>query len=271
MRPAAIQYLLLGILSVAVFVFLLFQARLVEERLGMPEIGTGYWLLGLIILLALFNARKRLSMVPLFVASYWLRLHVVGGVLAVALFWVHTGTVWPTGLYEQVFAAVFYLLSASGLVGYLMQQIYPVYLTQSGFEVIYERIPQGVAQIREEAERVVLECTDKAGSDTLARYYLDTLSWFFRKPRFFFAHAVFSRRSNQWLAHQSAAVERYLNDAEREYLRTLEALARVKNQLDVHYALQGLMRLWLLVHVPLAVAVVVLSIWHFLLVHSYAL
>ena len=100
MRPAAIQYLLLGILSVAVFVFLLFQARLVEERLGMPEIGTGYWLLGLIILLALFNARKRLSMVPLFVASYWLRLHVVGGVLAVALFWVHTGTVWPTGLYE---------------------------------------------------------------------------------------------------------------------------------------------------------------------------
>ena len=129
MRPAAIQYLLLGILSVAVFVFLLFQARLVEERLGMPEIGTGYWLLGLIILLALFNARKRLSMVPLFVASYWLRLHVVGGVLAVALFWVHTGTVWPTGLYEQVFAAVFYLLSASGLVGYLMQQIYPVYLS----------------------------------------------------------------------------------------------------------------------------------------------
>ena len=105
----------------------------------------------------------------------------------------------------------------------------------------------------------------------MARYYLDTLSWFFRKPRFFFAHAVFSRRSNQWLAHQSAAVERYLNDAEREYLRTLEALARVKNQLDVHYALQGLMKLWLLVHVPLAVAVVALSIWHFLLVHSYAL
>ena len=86
MRPSAIQYLLLGILSIAVFVFLIFQARLVEERLGMPEIGTGYWLLGLIILLALFNARKRLSMVPLFQASYWLRLHVVGGVLAVAVF-----------------------------------------------------------------------------------------------------------------------------------------------------------------------------------------
>src|SRR5262249_28096801 len=74
---------------------------------------SGWPLLALMCALAFFNWRKKLSMVPVGRASLWLGMHVVGGFLAIGIFFLHTGTVWPTGAYEQVLAALFYLTSIS--------------------------------------------------------------------------------------------------------------------------------------------------------------
>src|SRR4051812_14874206 len=60
-----------------------------------PDFATGYALFALIVFLALYNGRKRLSMIPLGRASTWLTLHLVGGALSMALFWLHTGNLWP--------------------------------------------------------------------------------------------------------------------------------------------------------------------------------
>ena len=87
---------------------------------------------GQIILLSLFNIRKRLAMIPLGNATTWLILHVVAGVLAVPVFWLHTGTVWPTGLYEQILTLFFYVITMNGIFGFLLQRLYPVRLTQTG-------------------------------------------------------------------------------------------------------------------------------------------
>src|SRR4051812_30573530 len=66
-----------------------------------PDFATGYALFGMIVVLALYNGRKRLSMIPLGRASIWLRLHLVGGALTMALFWLHTGNLWPLGTFDQ--------------------------------------------------------------------------------------------------------------------------------------------------------------------------
>ena len=50
----------------------------------------------------------------------------------------------------------------------------------------------------------------------------------------------------------------------------LQTLAETKNKIDIHYALQTVMKRWLLIHVPLTVAVLMLVVWHVLLVHAYA-
>lgn len=242
------------------------QTRL---RLGEPAFLTGWSLLATMTVLAAFNGRKRLSMVPLGSATVWLRVHIAGGLLAVAIFWLHTGRPWPTGLYEQILAALFYLVSLSGLLGAGLQRLYPPRLTQSGVEVIYERIPGELAEIRKRAQALVLRCTEETGSDTLAQHYLQTLDWFFRRPRFFASHALGGQQTAHWVRQQCGTVRRYLNDAERSYLDQLSALAELKSTIDLHYAAQGVMKGWLLGHVPLAAAVMAMAAWHVLLVYLY--
>lgn len=259
-------YLIAGV----IFYLLLMDARSTRVQLGDPDPMTGYWLYGIMVCLALFNLRKRLSMLPLGNASTWLTLHVIGGVLALAIFWLHTGTIWPNGTYEMVLTTLFYLTTLSGIGGFFMQRIYSRLLTQSGMEIIYERIPTQLDSLRRQAEAVVLEFCDKTRMDTLGRHYLDTLEWFFQRPRFALGHALHSRRSRQWLRQQDDAVRRYLNEAERIYLDELTELALEKDRLDLHCAMQGVMKLWLLVHVPLTVALMALGTWHLVVVNVYS-
>lgn len=232
---------------------------------------TGWCLLALFLGLCAFNARKRLSMLPLGSASLWLRLHAGGGLLAAALFWLHARSLWPLGLYERLLALLFYLVTFNGLAGYALQRVYPRLLAATGVELIFERIPEEVARLREKAEALLRACTAETGSDTLARHYLEQLDWFFRRPRFVLSHACAGEAARHWVRRECGAVSRYLNETERGYLERLTRLADRKVDVDFHYAAQGIMKLWLLIHLPLAAALMVLTAWHILLVHAYAL
>ena len=65
------------------------------------------------VFLAAFNLRKRISMLPLIKAHWWTTVHVVGGVLGGALYFLHTGELWPGGIYERGLALMFYLVMIS--------------------------------------------------------------------------------------------------------------------------------------------------------------
>ncbi len=262
---------LVWVTALIIFGLLFFESRRAQISLESAETITGWWLFGLMIFLALFNVRKRLSMIPLGNASTWLLLHAVGGILVLAVYWLHTRNLWPVGSYEQLLAVLFYATVFTGVIGYAMQRFYPKRLTQTGIEIIYERIPKEISDLRDRAEELVLECTEKTESDTLGRHYVDSLMWFFRRPRFFGNHVVGSQRGTHWLRQQDAAVRRYLNSDEQTYLDRLTALAQYKNSIDVHYALQGVMKRWLLFHVPITAGLLALSVWHLLIVHIYAL
>src|SRR3989442_518863 len=149
---------LVWLASVAVLAGAGLYAGFLDDALRRPAQGTGLARFTLMGGLAAFNARKNLSMMPFARASTWLRLHFVGGILAVALLWLHTGTVWPQGRYEQALAGLFYLISLSGLMGYALQRIYPKQLTDTGVEIIFEKIPAELCNLREQAEAIVLAC-----------------------------------------------------------------------------------------------------------------
>lgn len=271
MSAIVARYTVLWVIAAAAIVALAFYAREESLNLGRSEFLTGYILFGLMLLLAIFNARKKLSMVPLGRAAYWLAGHAVGGMLAIALFFIHTNSFWPTGGYEQALAVTFYLVSLSGIFGFLLQRHYPKRLVQSDFEIIYERIPAELAEVRTKAEAAVRECTEATGSDTLSQHYFEVLSWYFQRPRFFFSHALGGEAGVHWIRQQHQTVDRYLSDAERQHLETLSSLASYKNKVDLHYACQSIMKHWLLVHIPLAAAVLGLMFWHVIVVNVYAL
>lgn len=153
----------------------------------------------------------------------------------------------------------------------MFQRVFPKRLADTGSEVIYERIVDVIAAIREKNEAAILRCTDETGKDTLARHYVETLDWFFLQPRFSFNHLWGGRKGTSWIEHHFTVVRRYLNKTECDYLDELRNYALKKNQIDFHYAAQGILKFWLFVHIPLALAMLIFSLWHLLLVNVYAL
>jgi hypothetical protein len=241
-----------------------------RRGLGDPVFVTGYLLLAAIVFLALYNGRKKLSMVPLGRVSTWLTLHLVVGCATIVLFTLHARTLWPLGLADRALALLFYLVTLSGLGGYVLQLWLPGRLTRSGPEVIYERIPAEIAILRDAAERVVTTAAEQAGFDTLGRYYVETLSWYFARPRFQLSHVFGGRRAEFWFRRRLATIRHHLSDAERPALDRLAELGAAKTVVDTQYAMQSVLKAWTLFHVPLAAALLSVGAWHLILVHVYA-
>ena len=240
-----------------------------ERHLGNASTITGYALFVVMLSLSFLRVRKYLLVLPLGTVHDWLRVHTILGIVGVALYFQHSGSLWPNGHYEQVIAIVFYGLTLSGMVGYFMQRTLPPRLADLGGEIIYERIPSELADLREQVEQLILKAVKELGSDTLGRYYTESLEWFFWKPRFLVGHMLGSGRSASWIRGRITALRRYLSDPERVYLDQIEVLALRKSQLDAHYALQSMLKVWLFIHVPAAVLLLLLACWHLLVVNIY--
>ena len=231
---------------------------------------SGYTLILLLFGVALLPLRRRLPGLPIGLMSTWLRVHVVIGVILLPVFWLHIGRFWPNGLFEQLLAAAFYLVALSGLSGRLLQKILPTNLTSAGGEVTRERIPREIINLRLEVERIIVDCAEETGKRSLATAYEQTLAWYFRRPRFILPHVIGASTARYWFAHHANRLSRTLDQVERGYLDQIHALAERKHGLDLHYALQNLLRIWLFVHVPSAIALYVFIAWHVALVHVYA-
>ena len=273
MRPAnstaPFGYTLLVIAAIAVS-GLAYYSR--DQRLALSDATflTGWVLLGAIVSLGLFNIRKRLSALPLGRAAYWLALHVVVGLFAIGMFIVHTGGIWPIGMYEQVLAGLFWATALSGVFGWLYQRTIPKRLTRLGYEVIYERVPAEIAALRETAEQAALDGVSSSGQPTLGRFYSETVDWYFQRPRFGWGHLFGSGAALQWVEQRFNTVRRLVGGQEEDALNTIESAARRKLSVDAHYALQRSLKLWVAVHVVLTAAVLSLAVWHLILVHVYA-
>jgi len=231
---------------------------------------TGYALFAVMLTLGFFKLRKRLLVLPIGTVRDWMLLHLVFGVLGFVLFFQHTGTLWPGGHYEQWIALFFYVVSITGVIGYFFQRVLPQRLADLGEQVIYDRIPIEMASLRARVESLMLEATKETGSDTLARYYAETLHWYFDRPRFLLSHLRGTGRSEGWIQTNLKVLSRFLNDSERAYLMKLEEIAIRKSALDAHHAIQGALKFWLFVHVPCATLLILLAIWHLIIVSIYA-
>ncbi|MDG2480823.1 MAG: hypothetical protein P8Q36_08135 [Alphaproteobacteria bacterium] len=241
-----------------------------RERLTLQraEFDTGWILLGAVIFLALFNVRKKLSMIPLGRNSDWLAGHISVGVIVAVIYAVHVRDPWPSG-YEFVMALLFYVVMLSGICGYILQRVLPRAMTNVRNEFIWERIPLELATMREEAESLVMECARDTGSDVLPRLYREDLEWFFRKPRFVFASILHAEASSSWARQRFGGVESYLSAGELDYFERLRSMSYVKGDIDRAFAVQGLLKVWLLVHVPATYAFLALVVWHVILIHVY--
>lgn len=258
------------IIGLTVVLSLLYFIDAGNENLKNPAVISGWFLFGILILLGALNVRKKLIAFNLGAVRFWVAFHIVGGLAAVVIFLIHTGgIIFPLGLYEQIIAVLFWFVSVTGVFGTIFINVYPRRLSDTGGEVVYDAIPSELVFLRDEAENCVMDCVNSSGEATLSDHYSDTLDWYFRRPRFYLNHLLGGDRSSAWVGKHIEEVRRYLSDNEQEYLNKIAKLASAKSILDRQYSCQDLLRKWLLFHVPLSIALIIMSIWHLIMIHLY--
>ena len=256
-RRVAFLAVTLLLMAVAVVLWLAFSLALhPTERIS------GWTLFGLVVLLAGYNLRKKLPFLPLLSSSAWLQVHIYGGSLGIVLFLLHIGARVPNGVLDVVLALAFVGVAGSGLVGLFLSRTVPKRLTARGEEVLFERIPVLRRQLREEAERRVLEAAERSGETTLADFYARHLAGFFTGARHFWHHLVKSERPRRRLLAGLAELDRYLGDEERQSASRLFPLIRAKDDLDHHHAHQAILKWWLFGHIGLTGTLLILGLAH---------
>jgi len=246
--------------AAALLVWLLdYALRVHLRRAGLV---TGLMLFAVVILLTLFNARKKLPFLPLLRASAWMQVHIYVGLLSCVLFLLHAGWRIPRGGLETALALLFYLVSASGVAGLAISRWLPSRMTLLGENVIFERIGALRTAVRCEVEEIVVESVAKTQSSTIADFYELKLRKYFSRRCFFWHHIAGYGEPLFKLLSEVQAVDRYLNAEERGIMTRIVEQIHVKNNLDYQQARQGLLKSWLFVHIPLTYSMILVAVVH---------
>ena len=231
---------------------------------------SGWALLLVIVLLTLYNARKKIPFLPLFSSQAWLQFHIYAGLLTGTIFAVHVSYRIPTGWFEGTLAWLYALVMLSGFFGLFISRTIPKRLTTRGGEVLYDQIPAIRRSLQEQAEALALKSVPETKSTVIAEFYSRELKDFFEKPKNFFRHWLEVSSPLNRLMNKINDLNRYLNDKERETLAQIATLVRQKDGLDYHAALQGMLKLWLFAHIPLTYSLLLFTLAHIVLVFAFS-
>lgn len=270
MRFIQRRYKNIGLMLIATLV----AGMLINSHTAMlhhPQWMSGWLLVGAVTILVLYSIRKKLSMIPLGNASTWLQLHLYLGFLSAYLFGNHLSWSMPNGLLEGALALLFVSVILTGLLGFYLIRRLPRELAQRGEEVIFERIPRFRTALRKEVEDIVLRAAVDTGSSTLADYYASRLALFFQGPQNIVRHALHIGNPTAKITNDIRSQYRYLNALEREHADQILKLVEQKDSLDFHYALQGALKAWLFLHVPLTYSLLIVALAHIGLVYAFGL
>jgi hypothetical protein len=225
------------------------------------------------IFAALLGARKKVPVWRLGRAQTWMRGHLWLGLLSLPLILFHAGFR-SGGPLTTVLLWLLVIVVASGIFGAALQHFMPATMTREvPLETIYEEIDHVRAQLRAEAAEqiarakaiAVPENPDEEGAAAktaeptapLAAFYEREIQPFLEHPS---ARSVLADRAQ---ADRAFAGVRLLVPAElRNAVDDLENICEEDRQLTRQARLHRWLHAWLLVHVPLSIALILLGAVH---------
>jgi hypothetical protein len=183
---------------------------------------------------------------PLGTAKAWLQAHVYLGAVAFLGVLVHSDFSWPRGAMGWWLLALSAWTTASGLAGVWLQKWVPVALSDGlRVEALYERIPGLVDGLCAEADALMAEA-----SDALERFYRSEVRGALNRPRPSWSYLFDVRSGRERALEPFRRMTQFVSAEEREKVEDLMQIYTDKLELDAQYSLQGLLRRWLLFHVP---------------------
>jgi len=257
-----------ALLAVSVVVLLLW-CRAWSLTLRPAHETTGWLALGSVVFLALYNLRKKLSLLPLLRSSTWLQAHIYVGFLCVGLFLAHIEYRVPTGSFEVALALVFALVAGSGVIGLVLTRTLPKRLARRGEEVLFERIPGYRHQLAQEARELALRSVEETRSSAIADFHDASLAEYLERPRERWSHLLGLTTSSERREHEIDEFKLCLPDDALGLMGEMEEIVSAKADLDFHHYNQGALKYWLFVHLPLTWCLLGLLAAHVFLVYSF--
>ena len=204
----------------------------------------------------LYPVRRRLLAWPLRTAQRWLQLHIYGGVLALLFVFLHVGFALPRGTMGWWLLGLAIWTTGTGALGTLLQKWIPVVIAGSlRVEALAVRIPEITARLLSEADRVMRGASDPR---LLASYQAD-IRPALERPEPAWAYVTNVESGLRRYDSRLSVLERV---GDKDRAGNLRALIAEKAELDVHLSLQRALRVWLILHVPAAMALLALLAVH---------
>jgi hypothetical protein len=281
------------VIATAAYVPYTFQSP--QGARGGSALGLVYGSIGFAFMLfaGLLGLRKKFPVWRVGRAQTWMRAHLWLGLVSFPLILLHGGFHFGGSL-TRALMWLFIFVFFSGLLGAALQHFMPRLQTaQLPMETIYEQIDRVRSQLAEEASRLVEEScaalegevsgasaqqramaasaganwdvtvasglqADEQASSELRRFLLVEVQPYLGKTG-----PSRARLGNPSLARAMFRQLRVLfPPALHASIDDLENICDEKRQLDKQNRLHKLLHGWLLVHIPLSYAVLVLGVWH---------
>lgn len=269
-RRSAVKLVLFLVAILACIGTYAVQKAIGDSRPGSPWVrGYGIAASALLIIGASLGLRRRMmrfvTRFRLGRAQGWLQLHIYTGLLFMLMVLMHASFQIPSGWLSMSLLGLSVWVTCSGLVGLALQRWIPKILAGSlSLEVVYERIPELVNQVREKCQSLVSE-----SDESVQAYYVKSLAPHLqhpqRRPGFFLSVSGTMRP----LLKGFDTLRTFLDEAGQHKLAELQELFTSKLEMDAHYTLQQALRVWLYAHIPFAVLLVALVIFHVFTVYYY--
>ena len=285
----------LGLLIIAVLVYVPYRHSSPQGPSGGSVIGLTYGSIGSAFMLfaGLLGARKKFPILRVGRAQAWMRGHLWLGTISFPLILFHAGFRFGFGL-TNILMWIFLVVFLSGIFGAVLQHYMPRLTTERiPMETIYEQIGRVRTQLVDEAEGLVKEASAAltgnlaqasveqraaaAGAGTIGGLTvasglqvneeadIELRQFFQQEMRPFLEHSGSGKLAVADPASSNAKFQRLrvlLPSTLHPIVADLENICEEKRELDTQTRYHRVLHGWLLVHIPLSYALLLLGAVH---------
>ncbi len=285
----------LGLLIIAVLVYVPYRHSSPQGPSGGSVIGLTYGSIGSAFMLfaGLLGARKKFPILRVGRAQTWMRGHLWLGTISFPLILFHAGFRFGFGL-TNILMWIFLVVFLSGIFGAVLQHYMPRLTTERiPMETIYEQIGRVRTQLVDEADALVKEASAAltgnlaqasveqraaaAGAGTIGGLTvasglqvneeadIELRQFFQQEMRPFLEHSGSGKLAVADPASSNAKFQRLrvlLPSTLHPIVADLENICEEKRELDTQTRYHRVLHGWLLVHIPLSYALLLLGAVH---------
>jgi hypothetical protein len=235
--------------------------------------------LGLMVFASLLSVRKRFPIWRIGRAQTWMRAHLWLGFLALPMVLFHAAF-HARGLLSGILMALTWIVVVSGIVGAWLQHTLPTKMFREvPYETIYDQIGSIERQLVNEADDFATQVTERlapgrgAGATVVltlltipelqgelagfGKFYAEEV-----RPYLSREQAGTEMRRREYSERRFEAFRKLLPEAAGTPIAALESICEEKRQLDHQARMHRVLHGWLLCHLPLSAALLLLAFVH---------